>query len=100
MAVKIMMSAPELEASGSTIVNDAGKPVVPMKAKLSGQYCVLDLNGVLRPCSGKSKGVKRMSEVHEMIRLLGWERFEKLVLDLDYNPKYFMIRGKRWGLTC
>ena len=42
MAVKIMMSALELEASGSTIADDAGKPVVPMKAKLSGQYCVLD----------------------------------------------------------
>jgi hypothetical protein len=50
VAVKIMMSALEHEASGSTIVDDAGKPVVPMKAKLSGQYCVLDLNGVLRPC--------------------------------------------------
>lgn len=42
VAVKIMMSALELEASGSTIADDAGKPVVPMKAKLSGQYCVLD----------------------------------------------------------
>ena len=96
VAVKTIMAARELRTSASTIVNDTGKSGVSEKAKLSGQYCVLDLNGVMRPCSGKSEGVKRMSKVNRMIRLLGWKRFEKLVLDLDYNPKYFMSNCQRY----
>ena len=107
VAVKGMLSKPGLEeltplstyrvrSSDLTITDESGKPIVSEKAKQSGLYCVLDLNGILRPCSGKSEGVKRMSKVGGMIRLLGWERFQKLVLDLDYNSKYFMTNCQRY----
>jgi hypothetical protein len=107
MAVRTMMSEPGLEGiaplsvhrlrtSVSTVVDDTGKSIFPEKAKQSGLYCVMDLNGVLRPCSGKSEGVKRMNKVGGMIRLLGWNRFEKMVLDLDYKPKYFMENCQRY----
>ena len=90
------LSAQRLKTPDPIITDEAGKPIVNEKAKQSGLYCVLDLNGILRPCSGKSEGVKRMSKVGGMIRLFGWERFQKLVLDLDYNPKYFMANCQRY----
>jgi hypothetical protein len=56
----------------------------------------MDLNGVLRPCSGKSEGVKRMSKVGGRIRLLGWNRFDKMVLDVDYKPNFFIENCQRY----
>lgn len=64
--------------------------------KVMGQYGISDLDGTLRPCSGKSEGVKRINKFGGMIRLLGWERFSKLVLDLSYSPKYFMANCQRY----
>lgn len=107
LAIKGMMSKPGLEVltplcaqrlktTDPINTDEAGKPIINEKVKQSGLYCVLDLNGKLRPCSGKSEGVKRMSKVGGMIRLFGWERFQKLVLDLDYNPKYFMANCQRY----
>ena len=66
------------------------------KMKVMGQYGISDLDGTLRPCSGKSEGVKRMNKIGGMIRLLGWERFSKLVLDLSYSPKYFVANCQRY----
>ena len=51
------------------------------KMKVIGQYGISYLDGTFRPRSGKSEGVKRMNKIGGMIRLLGWERFSKLVLD-------------------
>jgi hypothetical protein len=107
LAIKEMMSKPGLEGltplssnrlrtSDPTIMDEEGKPIVNEKAKQSGLYNVLDLNGTFRPCSGKSDGVKRMNKVGGMIRLFGWDRFEKLVLDLNYNQKYFVESCQRY----
>lgn len=88
--------AQRLKTPDIIVTDETGKSLVNEKAKQSGLYCVLDLNGKLRPCSGESEEVKRMNEVGGMIRPLGWERFQKLVFDLDYNPKYFMANCQRY----
>ena len=90
---KLFESRPKTAAKNPS---ETGNSDSSEKMKQIGQYGIADLDGTLRPCSGKSEGVKRMNKIGGMIRLLGWERFSKLVLDLTYSPKYFMANCQRY----
>lgn len=65
-----------------------------------GLFGIPDLDNVPRPCSGKSEGIKRMIKVGGMIRLMGWERVNKMVLDLNYSHKFFMTTCERFEETA
>ena len=53
-------------------------------------YGIQDLDNTPRPCSLKNEGIKRMLVVAGIIRLMGMERFERLVVDLRYCRRSFM----------
>ena len=88
VSVDVLLEVPE--TVDAITVNEMSKSNAVDKMKQGGLYDVLDLDGTVRACSGKSEGVKRMNKIGGMIRLFGWERFNKLVLDLNYAHKYFM----------
>lgn len=59
-------------------------------------YGIQDLDNTPRPCSLKNEGIKRMLVVAGIIRLMGMERFERLVVDLRYCRRSFMDAVERY----
>ena len=71
------------ENEGEESINE---PLVK-KVLLNG---IPDLDYVNRSCSLKIKGIKRMKKVAGMIRMMGNERFDRLVIDLKYDREDFL----------
>ena len=53
-------------------------------------FGIPDLDRTPRTCSLKKEGVQRMIVVGGLIRLLHWERFERLIDDLDFKSTHFL----------
>ena len=61
-------------------------------------FGILDLDDISRLCSGKADGMKRMLKVGGLIRLMG-ARFDRLVIDLNYNRETFMGMCQKYSET-
>ena len=62
-------------------------------------FGIQDLDGIVRSCSLKNKGVERMVKVGGMIRLMGEERFGRYVVDLLYSKSEFNETVQRYVLS-
>ena len=87
-----------LEASCvELVVYQEGETVVkPTGIKSISLYGIPDLDGIPRPCSMKTEGIKRMLKVAGLVRLTG-ERFDRLVVDLSYCRETFMSTCQRYA---
>jgi hypothetical protein len=64
--------------------------------KIVSLYGIRDLDNNPRECSLKNEGIKRMVKVAGIIRLMGMERFERLIVDLLYCRKTFNETVERY----
>ena len=64
--------------------------------KIVSLYGIRDLDNNPRECSFKNEGIKRMVKVAGIIRLMGMERFERLIVDLLYCRKTFNETVERY----
>lgn len=63
-------------------------------------YGIQDLDSIAQPCSLKNEGTKRLVKVAGMIRLMGIDRFERLVIDLRYCRKTFASSVQRYAASA
>ena len=69
---------------------------VKKAVKIVSLYGIRDLDNNPRECSLKNEGIKRMVKVAGIIRLMGMERFERLIIDLLYCRKTFNETVERY----
>lgn len=62
-------------------------------------YGIQDLDNTPRECSLKTEGIKRMIKVAGLIRLMGMERFNRLVIDLKFCSKTFAETVQRYVVS-
>jgi hypothetical protein len=63
-------------------------------------YGIPDLDKQPRLCSLRNEGIKRMVKVTGMIRLMGMDRFERMVVDLLYCKKDFALAVPRYAASA
>ncbi len=90
----LLQAKNKVEVQGRKLILDDGTQLREGEEEQSNKaritvslYGIRDLDNNPRTCSLKSEGVKRMVKVAGMIRLMGIERFERLVIDLHYCRK-------------
>ena len=64
--------------------------------KIVSLYGIRDLDNNPRECSLKNEGIKRMIKVAGIIRLMGMDRFERLIVDLLYCRRTFNDTVERY----
>ena len=88
VSVDVLVEVPEMSKS-ETI--DKMAPLLESNyiVKVVSLYGIKDSDNCPRECSLKNEGVKRMVKVAGMIRLMGMDRFERLIVDLYYCRRTF-----------
>ena len=54
--------------------------MIEVKIKRVSLHGIPDLGNIARPCSLKNEGIKRMLKIGGMIRMMGQERFDRMVI--------------------
>ena len=102
----ILVTKGKLTIKGNTLlagtkqeehIDEKGEPeLMGIKVKRVSLHGIPDLDNVARPCSVKNEGIKRMLKIGGMIRMMGDERFDRIVLDLLYDRSIFLTTCQRY----
>lgn len=88
-----------LNEDNSTKTEGEKEPAILLGKSVS-LYGIPDLDKQPRLCSLKNEGIKRMVKVAGMIRLMGMDRFERMVVDLLYCKKEFVLAVNRYAASA
>ena len=70
--------------------------ILDIKIKRVSLHGIPDLDNVTRACSLKNEGIKRMLKMGGLIRMMGEERFDRIVIDLLYDKNVFLTTCQRY----
>ena len=72
------------------------KDMIEIKIKMVSLHGIPDLDNIARPCSLKNERIKRMLKMGGMIRMMGQERFNRMIIDVLYDKNVFLTTCQRY----
>ena len=103
----VLQAVGKTEAQGRMTLNEdmsmdteGEKKTQTVLGKSVSLYGIPDLDNEPRLCSLKNEGIKRMVKVAGMIRLMGMDRFERMVVDLLFCKKEFTLAVNRYAASA